>query len=87
MRWLLLAQQDSSISTPMLVVVVFWLTVVFLSFGLFAPPNLTVFATLFLCAVSVAGAIFLVLELDQPFGGFIQIASTPMRGALAHLGQ
>src|SRR5262249_30303855 len=55
MRWLLLAQQESSISTPMLVVVVFWLTVVFLSFGLFAKPNVTVLVTLFLCAMSVAG--------------------------------
>ncbi len=86
-RWLLMAQMDSSISTPMLAVVVFWLTVVFLSFGLFAPPNVTVFATLLLCAVSVAGAIFLILELDQPFGGFIQISSAPMQSALEHLGK
>jgi hypothetical protein len=87
MRWLLAEQNESSISTPFLIVVVFWLTLIFVSFGLFAPPNWTVFVTLFLCSLSVAGAFFLVLELDQPFGGLIQISSLPLRGALEHLGR
>jgi hypothetical protein len=87
MRWLLLEQAGSSISTPFLVVVVFWLTLIFVSFGLFAPSNATVIATLLLSALSVAGAIFLLLELDQPFHGLIQISSAPMRQALAHLAQ
>jgi hypothetical protein len=39
------------------------------------------------CAVSVAGALFLILELDRPFDGLLQISSTPLRNALAHLGQ
>lgn len=86
-RWLLLAQQGSSISTPMLVVVIFWLTIVFVSFGLFAPANVTVVITQLLCALSIAGAIFLVLELDRPFGGMIHIASAPMQNALEHLGK
>jgi hypothetical protein len=86
-RWLLLAQQTSTISTPMLVVVIFWLSSVFVSFGLFAPANVTVVATQLLCALSIAGAIFLVLELDQPFGGMIHISSTPMRSDLEHLGK
>lgn len=87
MRWLLFAQKDSSISTPMLVVVVFWLTTIFVSFGLFAPFNATVIFTQFLCALSIAGAIFLVLELDRPFGGLIQISGAPMRTTLEHLGK
>ena len=86
-RWLLLAQQGSKISTPMLVVVTFWLTIVFVSFGLFAPANVTVVVTQLLCAASIAGAIFLVLELDRPFGGMIHISSDPMRNALEHLGK
>jgi hypothetical protein len=68
-------------------VLVFWLIILFVSFGLFAPPNATVFAALFVCALSVSGAIFLILELDQPFEGHIQISSGPLRNALAHLGQ
>lgn len=87
MRWLLLAQTGSSISTPMLVVVIFWLTTVFVSFGLFAPSNPTVIATQCLCALAIAGAIYLVLELDRPFGGLIQLPSTAMRSALEHLGK
>jgi hypothetical protein len=87
LRWLLLAQHTSSISTPMLIVVIFWLTMIFMSFGLFASPNATVITTLLLCALSVSGAIFLIMELDQPFGGVIQISSTALRDTLQHLGK
>ena len=38
-------------------------------------------------ALSVSGAIFLILELDHPFDGLIPISSGPMRTALTHLGQ
>ena len=85
-RWLLFAQSGTSISAPFLVIVVFWLTVLYLSFGLFAPANGTAFTTLFVSAVSVAGAMFLILELDHPFSGFMQIPDTPLRNALAVLG-
>jgi Protein of unknown function (DUF4239) len=86
-RWLLFDQASSSIPMPFLIMLVFWVTIIFLSFGLFAPRNATVIATLFLCAFSVSGAIFLILELDRPFGGLIEISDTPMRNAIAHLGQ
>jgi hypothetical protein len=86
-RWLMFEQEtSSSISVTFLVVVVFWLTIIFLSFGLFAPPNATVITTLLLSALSVSGAIFLVLELDRPFDGLIQISSAPMEHVLEHLG-
>jgi hypothetical protein len=87
MRWLVYEQAESSISLTMLSVVIGWLAVVFLSFGLFAPRNATAFFALFLAAASVAAAIFLILELDLPFDGIIQISSAPLRNALAHLGQ
>ena len=87
MRWLLFEQSGSSISTPFLIVLVFWLTIIFMSFGLFAPHNVTVIATLLVCALSVSGAIFMVLELDQPFQGLIRISSAPVQNALAHLGK
>lgn len=86
-RWLLFQQSGSAISTPFLVVLAFWLTVIFASFGLFAPVNATALVTLFLCALSVAGAVFLILELDRPFEGMLQIADTPLRSALAQLGR
>ena len=76
-RWLLIEQNASAIPTAFLVVVVFWLTVLFASFGLFSPWNSTIVATL-VCALSVASAMFLIVDLDQPFGGLIQISSTPL---------
>jgi len=43
--------------------------------------------TLLVCAFSVSGAIYLIVELDQPFQGFMQLSSAPLRSALANLGQ
>jgi len=86
-RSLLVEQAGSSIPIPFLVVVIFWLAVIFLSFGLFAPRNATVIATLFVCALSVSAAIFLILELDSPFSGLLQISDVPLRNALAHIGK
>ncbi len=86
-RWLLTEEDETAIPRPFLIVVVFWLTVLFMSFGLFSPWNPTVIVTLLVCALSVAGAIFLIVDLDEPLGGLIQISSTPLRHALAQLGQ
>jgi hypothetical protein len=84
-RWTLAAQRGSSIPLPFLTVVVFWLAILFASFSIFATPNATVIFTLLVCALSVSGAIFLILELDRPYGGFIQISSTPVQNALKQL--
>jgi Protein of unknown function (DUF4239) len=86
-RVLMFEQLDSSIPVPFLVVLVFWLAIIFASFGLFAPRNATVIAAFFVCALSVSGAIFLILELDRSFEGLLQVSSTPLRAALAQLGQ
>lgn len=86
-RWLLFAQAETSIPTPFLVIVITWLAVIFLSFGLFAPSNRTVIVTMIVVALSVSTAIFLILELDQPFNGVIQISSEPLQNALSRLGR
>jgi membrane-bound ClpP family serine protease len=71
----------------MLAVLVFWLTAIFISFGLSAPRNATVITALLVSGLSVSGAIFLILEMYTPFSGVIQISSVPLRLALAQLGQ
>jgi hypothetical protein len=86
-RWLMYEQGATSISMPMLVVLVFWLTALFISFGLFAPHNGTVVASLFVSALSVSGAIFLILEMYTPYSGLVQVSSAPLRAALIHLGR
>ncbi len=85
-RWLIYEQKIASVSLPLLAVLIFWLTIIFISFGLFAPPNAMVVASFFVSALSVSGAIFLILEMYTPYGGLIQISSAPLRAALAHLG-
>jgi hypothetical protein len=85
-RWRLLGS-TSAIPRMFLVVVIFWLTVTFASFGLYAPRNATVLGVLFIAALSVAAAVFLILELDGPFEGLIRVSGEPMRFALDNLGQ
>jgi hypothetical protein len=60
-RWLVLAGTETSVPVPFLMVLLFWLTLTFASFGLFAPRNAMVLVVLFVCALSVGSAIFLVL--------------------------
>jgi len=86
-RSLLVAQSVPSVSTPMLIILVLWLVVIFLGFSVLAPPNATTMLALIVSALAVSGAIFLILELDQPFGGLIRISSEPMLNALHQLGK
>jgi hypothetical protein len=81
-RLLLFAQTGGSIPTPFLVILVFWLSAIFVSLTLFARTNLVVMASLVVCALSFACAIFLVLELDNPFTGLMGISSATLRSAL-----
>lgn len=84
-RWLLVAQADTSIPKPLLIMVVVWLAIIFLSFGLFAPTNKTIVVAMIIVSLLVSSALFLILELDRPFDGVIQVSSAPMRNALSHL--
>jgi len=87
-RWLLVEQVgQSSFPMPFLVLLVCWLTVIFFGFSLFTSRNITVLAILFICALSAASSLYLILELDQPYAGLIKVSSTPLLNALAHLGQ
>ena len=86
-RWLFYEQSASSVPTPMIVILVFWLTVIFIGFGLFAPRNATVIASLFFAALSISGAIFLIMEMYTPFSGVMHVSSKPVRFAIAQLGQ
>jgi hypothetical protein len=86
-RWILFAQKGSSIPTPFLVVLGAWLALLLTSFSLFAPQNPTALIILMVCGLAVSSAIFLILALDQPFDGILQIPSAPLRSALAQLGR
>src|SRR5262249_41171851 len=64
-------------------VMVFWLAIIFMSFSLFSRLNPSVIVALFVFALSASAAIFLILEMSQPFTGLMQISSAPLRNALA----
>jgi hypothetical protein len=85
-RLLLFEGADNSIPTPFLAVLVFWLAVIFMSFSLFSRLTLISIAAMLLFSISAAAALFLILELSQPFSGLMQISSTQLRNALAPLG-
>jgi hypothetical protein len=86
-RLLTITQAEGSIPRVFLVVLVAWLAIMFAGFGLVTSRNPTVIATLFLCAVSLAGAVVMVEELNRPLDGFMRVSSAPLRYALAHMGR
>ena len=87
MRWLLHSQRNGSIPTVFLVLLVAWLAITFGSYGLFAPRQATTIAVLLLGSLVVSSAVFLILELDHPFGGIMHISSQPLKNALAQVGR
>jgi hypothetical protein len=86
-RWLMFEQKSSALPTPLLLILVAWLTLLFMSFGLFIRPNLTVVISLFASSLAVCSAIFLILEMYHPYTGVIRVSEAPLRAALAQLGQ
>jgi hypothetical protein len=86
-RWLAIEHAQAALPTTFLVILVCWLTVLFASFGLYAPRNKTVLTAFIIGAVSVSAAIFLILEMNRPLEGFMKISSAPLRKALELLGR
>jgi hypothetical protein len=81
--WLVYLQTvQTPIPTPLLAVVTSWLVAIFISFGIFAPRNLTVMATLIVCAMAVSAAIFIILSMYAPFSGILRISSAAVRDAV-----
>ena len=84
-RWLMIERSGPSVRAPVIVILVFWIVAIFLSFGIAAPRNATVQAAFFICALAIGSSIYLVLELDSPFAGLMRISSHPMQSAVAHM--
>jgi hypothetical protein len=84
-RLLLLEHRHRRTSDIFLFVLIFWLVVIFVSFGLLAPRNRTVLGVLCVCALSVSAAIFVLTEMNSPYKGFISVSAAPLRSALGQL--
>jgi hypothetical protein len=86
-RWLIIEQAQTMLPMAFLGMLVFWLTVLFASLGLLAPRNASTWCSLFVCAVSMAGAIYLILEMNRPLEGAVQISPAPLQKALSVIGK
>jgi hypothetical protein len=86
-RWVVFGGIAPSVPPMFLVVIICWLSVLFGSFGLYAPRNATVIGALLICGLSVSASIFLILEMNTPFSGVMRVSSAPMQYALAHIDQ
>ena len=82
---ILFAQPANAIATPFITVLVLWLAFLFASFSISALPNPLIVVVLAFSALAAASAIFLILDLDSPFAGLLQIPSAPLRNALPSL--
>ena len=86
-RWLIIEQAQTTLPIAFLGMLIFWLTVLFASLGLLAPRNATTWGCILVCAVSMAGAIYLILEMNRPLEGAVQISPAPLRKALSVIGE
>ena len=86
-RWLTIEQAQVSLPTAFLVILLFWVAVLFVCIGLFAPPNKTVIVVMLVCAMSVAGAVFLVREMNHPLQGVMKVSSAPLIKAVEMMGK
>ena len=82
-RWLLFEQMQNPLPRVFLIVLGFWLIQLFVGLGLLAPLNSTSVIALVTCAVSMSAAIFVILEMNHPLDGIIQVSSAPLEAALA----
>jgi hypothetical protein len=85
-RWMMFEQRAVPVPVALFCVLIFWLVALFISFGVFAKPNATLITGLFVSALAVSAAIFLIVEMYNPYAGLIQVSSEPIRAAMAQIG-
>ena len=85
MRWVLIEQAEGTIPAPLIVLLGAWLTLIFASFGGCAPRNPVVLAMLFISSFLISGAIYLILDMDRPFDGTIQLSAAPLKRTIAEM--
>jgi hypothetical protein len=85
-RYLIYEQRETGVPKPLLLILIFWFCVTFAGIGIFAPRNLTTVGAVALCSLAIAGTIYLVLSMYQPFSGLMEIPSAPLENVIAHIG-
>lgn len=86
-HWILVESNTEGLPTAFLVILTCWLAWLFATFGLQAPANPTVIGVMLICSLSVAAAVFLVVDMAHPYIGVIHVSDAPLRTALMHIGK
>ena len=86
-RLLISLQLASPVSWPLVAIVVSWAAILFCGFGVLSRFNATTVVAVALGAFAVGSALFLILELSQPFTGVFRIPSGAFDQMLASLGK
>jgi hypothetical protein len=84
-RWQIIEHQGPNVRPVVLLILMSWITVIFASFGLNAPFNATVVGAFLVCSLAIGGSVFLIIEMDNPFQGALQIPRGPMANALQQM--
>jgi len=86
-RWMRTETEVAGFPVAFLAFLIIWLTLLFGSFGLLAPPNATVIAIFLVCALAITGGLVLIIDMDHPYLGMVQVSDAPLRRALERLGR
>lgn len=84
-RWQMIERASSPLPMPFLILLYFWLAVLFIGFGILAPRHTVFIAAFAICALSMAGAVYLIREMNQPLEGTLRVSSAPLQMALQFL--
>jgi hypothetical protein len=85
-RLLMSLQLASPISGPLLIVVASWSILLFCGFGILSRLNITTLAALALGSFAIGSAIFLILELNDPYSALFKVPRGAMQQAIEALG-
>jgi hypothetical protein len=74
-----------SISRPLIIIVVAWTAFIFIGFGFMHGGHLSTIAAIAIGAIAVAAALYLVLDLSEPYSGLFQVSPAPLQQALEQI--
>ena len=84
-RWILVDASGGTIPTPLIIMLIFWLAIIFASFGYRSPSNTTVTASFFMAALLISATLYLIVDMDTPTTGTIEVSNAPVVRALTQL--
>ena len=76
---------SETIPTPLIIMVILWLAIIFAGFGYRAPRNIIVTASFLLGTLLISAPLYLILDMNAPSSSLIRASNAPFQRALAQL--